>query len=192
MDIRPRLKHILKKKIRAFTLLELITTLVVVLIIMGTFALLLKYSFDQMETTVKKETGLEDISYAFYMMDREILAADKIYPASDFDLWEAYPNSLGFVLYLEENGTNTYCYYAFRDNTLYRIAKTLPKLSTFSIKSFNKDGQNGANIICTNIASVEGSSYNPENSLVNLAITYGKDGVSKEFKTAIFKEGTNE
>lgn len=180
-----KLRTISEQKSSGFTLIELILTMSAGLVLMICFSFLLKFTIESNRVIESNNEILLNGRYAIEYIKQEVRLADMIISSDKFDLLnEKYENNFGFVVVkFNPNEVLKYNYstYYFEDNKIIRIAT-----NTFNFTFPNGNSFGGYNVVAEHIKSVEGTTIDFDNRLINIKlILEGKNQLSLNMSIGI-------
>lgn len=173
------------RKTKGFTVMELLISMSISLIIIGSLITILGGGIGVLEKSIPMEKNLYEGRYVLDFISREINRSVKVYPIEDAK-FNVRSRNLGFILKMKPSSVNNYdwqyTYYELKGNDLIRKTKNTNIERLEDLDNFSGSGQNK---ICKNIKSIEKSYYDKENNLINISIVIG-DKIEKEFSTSVY------
>ena len=178
------MKSYFHKKIKGFTLIELIVAMGISLIILTVITSILGLSGSVLKGNIGRNKLENNGRYAIDYIEKEVRRSINIYPIDDYDI-NARENNLGFLLqvdpYNEENKYQ-YIYYSLDRKTLMRhsIGSSEP------IEKGLKDINVGNNSIASNINSISKSYYNASEKFIHLNFECSIENINKNYESSIY------
>lgn len=176
------IKRILFKD-KGFTLIELILALGISSIVIITLFTILNFSARACDLGEQKDDLILNSRYAIEFIKGEVREADKIIsPTQIIGLNNKYPNNLGFVVMIREEGDKfRYITYYVKDSKLLRIACTR-ETDIYPIEG----DFGGHNTVSEFVDSMEESQFDVENSIVLLDFKFKHRDEELKIKTDIY------
>lgn len=151
---------------KGFTLIELILVMAISSLIILPLISILNFSINSFISTEKKDELNLYANFAIDYVKYEIKSADTIISSDKIkDLNNKYPTNIGFVIKIdaESEGLYRFITYYTDENKLIRIAceresEDYPRSA--ELKGFNE--------ICEFVESIDNTTFNGENSIINL------------------------
>lgn len=178
------MKFCFRRKIKGFTLLELIVSVSISLIIFTVITSIIGLTGKTLENSIIRNTINNNGEYALDYIEKETRRSINIFPIDKYNI-KAHKKNLGFLLEIkpyQDKNNYQYIYYYLDNRTLMRCSIGLENPIEEGIKKINT----GNNNIAENIKDISKSYYSEEDKIIHLNIQCENNEIEKNYKSSIY------